>query len=124
MNSGTEPKMLSEHFSATEFACKCGCGFDAVNPELVTLLEEVRTHFNAPVIIDSACRCEKHNRDIGGKPHSQHLLGTAADIKVKGYTPALVADWLEYRHPDSHGIGRYRTFTHIDVRRDRARWRG
>lgn len=115
---------ISPNFNRSEFACGCCCGFDAVSPELVRLLEQLRRHFNAPVAINSGCRCPAHNKAEGGEPHSQHLLGTAADIKVKGYTPALVADWLEYCYPDSHGIGRYSTFTHIDVRTGKARWWG
>jgi len=57
-----------------------------------------------------------------------HLTGGAADVVKIGFTPDEVADILE-RHPDSDqfGIGRYKTFTHIDIRgmigrRSPARW--
>lgn len=33
---------LSKHFSSKEFACKCGCGFAQVKPELITKLEKLR----------------------------------------------------------------------------------
>jgi uncharacterized protein YcbK (DUF882 family) len=115
---------ISPNFNRSEFACKCGCDFSNINPELVVQLEKLRSHFNAIVLINCGCRCEKHNEAVGGKPHSQHLSGNAADIRVKGYSPALVADWLEFCYPDNCGIGRYTSFTHFDVRPDKARWRG
>ncbi|MCQ4370005.1 D-Ala-D-Ala carboxypeptidase family metallohydrolase [Enterobacter asburiae] len=115
---------LSKHFSRSEFACRCGCGFDRISPELITVLEDVRTHFGAPVKINSGCRCEKHNAKVGGVPNSQHVQGIAADIVVSGRTPALVAEYLERKYPDRYGVGRYSNFTHIDVRQVKARWRG
>ena len=113
---------LSEHFNSTEFACKDGCGASDVEPALIKVLEGVRAHFNQPVIIVSGRRCAKHNQNVGGAKQSQHLLGTAADIKVKGITPKAVADYLESTYPKDFGIGRYPTFTHIDVRNYKARW--
>lgn len=115
---------LSKHFSRHEFACKCGCGFDAINTSLVILLETVREKLGAPVTIASGCRCEKRNRQVGGARFSQHTLGTAADIQVKGVEPDVVAAFLETMLPSSHGIGRYKTFTHIDVRGKKSRWDG
>ncbi|NTZ40676.1 serine/threonine protein kinase [Enterobacter sp. JMULE2] len=115
---------LSEHFSDSEFACHCGCGFNSISTELVVVLEDVRSHFNSPVTINSGCRCEKHNAKVGGVPNSQHVQGIAADIVVRGRTPALVADYLERKYPGTYGIGRYSGFTHIDVRPVAARWRG
>lgn len=113
---------LSEHFDSKEFACKDGCGANQVELKLVDILESVRAHFDKPVIVVSGRRCASHNKNVGGAPKSQHLLGTAADIKVKDVTPKTVADYLESIFPDSYGIGRYKTFTHIDVRGYKARW--
>ena len=33
---------LTEHFSRSEFACKCNCGADGISEELVSKLELVR----------------------------------------------------------------------------------
>lgn len=115
---------ISPHFKRSEFACKCGCGFAAVDIELVTALEYVRTHFKAPVTINSGCRCIDHNRAVGGEtnPPSKHTMGIAADIVVLGVHADRVADYLEQTYPDSYGVGRYNGRTHIDVRDTKARW--
>lgn len=114
--------MNSPYFKREEFACKCGCGFDTVDTELLDILDDVREYFNAPVTINSACRCEKHNEEVGGSKGSQHKLGRAADIVVRGKTPEEVHDYLDSKYPDSYGLGRYSTFTHIDSRDNKARW--
>lgn len=113
---------ISQHFRRSEFACRCGCGFDDVNLKLIEVLEDVRNHFNAPVYINSGCRCPRHNQSVGGTRHSQHILGNAADISVKRVNPKSVADYLESKYPNKFGIGRYKTFTHIDVRSVKTRW--
>lgn len=119
---------LSKHFNAKEFACKCGCGLGLedgdVSNELVDVLEGVRDHFNKPVVINSGVRCEVHNRRVGGAAASQHLFGTAADIRIAGVLPKEVADYLQSIYPNKYGIGRYGSFTHIDVRPNKARWNG
>lgn len=114
---------LSVHFSRPEFACKCGCGFDTVDAELVDALEDVRMHFMAPVVINSACRCLEHNESVGGAKNSQHTKGRAADIVVKGATPAEVYEYLNKKYANEYGIGKYNSFTHIDTRSGvSARW--
>lgn len=118
------PVKISPHFTMEEFACRCGCGFKNIVPELLYALECVREHFGRPVVVNSACRCEKHNRAEGGKPNSMHLYGKAADIGVRGVPPSEVADYCDSLIGDRGGVGRYSTFTHIDVRGARARWKG
>ena len=70
-----------------------------------------------PVLVNSWYRDSTYNHRIGVVPQSMHLPCGAADVVKAGFTPDEVADILE-RHPDSDefGIGRYKTFTHIDIR--------
>ncbi len=112
---------LSLHFSRWEFECQCGCGKDDIAPELVRLVEDVRIHFNNPTTVNSGCRCPTWNKKEGGGVTSQHLKGLAADIAVKGVSPKEVADYLQAKGVG--GLGRYRGFTHVDIRTGRkARW--
>lgn len=114
--------MLSEHFQRSEFACKCGCGFDTVDAELITVLEDIRAAFGRPVVIDSGARCASYNASIGGKPGSLHLIGRASDIDVIGIDPLQVQRYIDTTYPDKYGLGRYPNFTHIDTRNKKARW--
>ena len=111
---------LSEHFSFSEMECKCGCGYKSVHRDLVRVLEQIRTHFGAPVTINSGCRCPTHNKSVGGGKKSQHLYGKAADITVRNVTPDLVQELCD--QIDVPGVGSYDTFTHVDVRDGNARW--
>lgn len=124
---------LSTHFSAQEFACKCRtrglrqadgyCGGKSwISPTLVAKLEELRAAIGKPILITSGCRCQLYNRYVGGASASQHLMGTAADVTVKGMAPSEVAAVAE--RVGFGGIGRYKTFTHVDVRSTTARWKG
>lgn len=110
------------NFKRREFTCGCGCGFNAVDLELMRVLKELREYFKTPVIVSSGCRCRAYNTQIGGSPTSKHMHAKAADIKLPGVSPDAVADYLEWRFPATYGIGRYNTWTHIDVRKERARW--
>ncbi len=116
--------MQSVYFKSEEFACRCGCGFAAIDPALLRVLEAVRRHFNTPVWITSGCRCAAHNAAIGGVAQSRHVRGQAADIVVKKVAADVVADYLEECYPDRCGIGRYADWTHIDIRSEKARWQG
>ena len=118
---------LSSHFNSAEFACNCGCGYGTnpgdVSDELLIVLEDLRAHYGGqPVVLNSGCRCKKHNAAVGGASSSQHLLGTAADLNISRQSPRAVANYLESRYPDKYGVGRYASFTHVDVRRNKARW--
>lgn len=114
---------LSEHFNEREFACP-HCGEVKVEPALVDALEEFRRRAgNLPVIVTSGYRCPEHNRAVGGKPHSYHLAGKAADVKVRGldvlrlYRAAV--DVLSFKQG---GIGLYSEgFVHLDIG-PRRRW--
>jgi uncharacterized protein YcbK (DUF882 family) len=113
---------ISANFNRSEFACKCGCGFDTVDTQLLTLLEELRAHFGSSVTINSGCRCPDYNESIGGAKNSQHVVGRAADIVVNGTPPDLVYELANQL--DASGLGGYDNFTHIDTRTGNARWWG
>ncbi len=116
-----ENPSISPHFTKGEFKCPC-CGCGSISQELLYALEAVREHFNAPVTINSAFRCKPHNASVGGVGNSRHLYGEAADIVVRGVEPSEVADYCESLVRSHGGVGRYSTFTHIDVRGTKARW--
>lgn len=114
---------LSTNFQVKEFACHDGSDIIKIDTELVSLLQNIRTHFNKPLTLNSAYRTPTHNRRVGGVSNSQHVYGTAADIVVSGVNPSEVAKYAEFLMPNKGGIGLYSTFTHVDVRSNRSRWK-
>lgn len=81
-------KQLSEHFWDYEFWCRgqdqgtCNCNHSLIiDPCLIELLEQLRAEIGGyPLLINSGYRCFSHNEAIGGASHSQHCMGTAADV--------------------------------------------
>lgn len=117
-------KKLSSNFKVSEFACRDGSDAVLVAPRLVMVLQTIRDHFGAAVTINSGYRTPQYNTKVGGVADSQHCYGTAADIIVKGQTPAAVAAYARKIMPDWGGVGVYDSFTHVDVRETKADWKG
>ena len=115
-------KYISKNFQVKEFACRDGSDTIPIDMELVEVLQEARNYFGAPITINSAYRTPAYNQKVDGVTGSQHIRGTAADITVKGVSPDRVYAYFIEKYPNSYGIGKYQTFTHIDVRSTRARW--
>lgn len=115
---------ISKNFRVREFRCQDGSDVVFIESDLVDILQKIRDHFGKAVTITSAFRTASHNKKVGGATYSQHLYGTAADIKVSGVAANVVADFVETLMPNTGGIGRYSTFTHVDVRKTKARWNG
>ena len=86
--------------------------------KLIDVLQYVRRAGGvSPVLINSWYRSWDYNEAIGGVPNSMHLTLGAADIVKVNWTPRQVADLLEDSpYKEQLGIGRYKTFTHVDVR--------
>lgn len=62
----TNNDRLTQHFKAEEFRCKDGTKEFLWAPELLTVLEAVRNHFNEPVIINSGYRTPTWNTKVSG----------------------------------------------------------
>lgn len=112
----------TKNFSINEFRCKGSGTLPAtgIDNQLILKLEQLRYDLGGKaVIVTSGYRSTSHNRRVGGASKSQHLYGKAADIKVRGVTPASV-----YNAADKlfNGVGRYNTFTHVDTRANKVRF--
>jgi uncharacterized protein YcbK (DUF882 family) len=89
---------------------------------LAQRLEQVRSQLgNRPIRITSGWRDMLTNQRVGGARLSRHLIGEAVDIVVSGLTPKQVQDALDPTWEGGLGYGG--TFTHLDIRGFRARFR-
>ncbi len=112
---------ITKSFASTEFDCQCKlptCKTTLINIEHANKLQELRDKWGS-ININSGFRCAEHNKAIGGEDKSQHMLGNATDIVVPSKAPNDVQEALK---DWNGGLGRYKTFTHIDSRGSKARW--
>ena len=54
-------------------------------------LQQIRNYIEKPIYITSGFRSEKLNKEVGGSPKSQHMLGLAVDIVCPGITEETLA---------------------------------
>ena len=121
---------LTNNFTLQEFNSKCGRPIpNNVLPNIIELaknLQVLRDALGKSITITSGYRSPEHNAKVKGAKNSQHVKGTAADIKVKGMTPKEVALVIEGLIASGKmkegGIGIYPTWIHYDIRGVKARW--
>ena len=114
---------LTKNFKVREFACRDGSDVVFISMDLVEVLQKIRDHFGRPVTINSGYRTVTYNEKVDGADSSQHMYGMAADISVSGVKPKDVAAFAETLLPKTGGIGIYDSFTHVDVRAAKSRWK-
>ena len=84
---------------------------------LAVFLELVKTQLGGrAVMVNSAFRSAAVNAAVGSSDRSQHLLGTAADIRIPGMTPdavvrAVLASGLAY----DQVIREFDKWTHLSI---------
>lgn len=121
---------LTKNFTQREFKSRDGSkmpeGALCNIKDLADSLQVLRDFLGEPIRINSGYRSEVHNKAIGGSKTSQHLLGKAADIKVKDIDTKDLYLIIESLILDGQmtdgGLGLYDTFVHYDIRGSRARW--
>jgi hypothetical protein len=126
--------LLTKNFSKVELQCPC-CGLCEIDNTLLFCLQLLRDDCGFPLIINSGCRCDDYNREVGGVEHSYHKPVKENGVWVRK-TCAVDIGWHKYsasRKFDLYrlalknrflGIGVYKEFIHIDVRRSKALWVG
>ena len=136
---------LTKNFSRKEFACKCGCGFDTIDYELICIIQnDIIQHFEMKYeckiscIITSGNRCVEHNEKVQKEynseyiPYSsksQHIYARAIDFKIYRVLtnnkiqidPKEIYDYINKRYPDKYGLGLYYNRNHFDTKTGPAR---
>lgn len=91
---------------------------------VVKVADEARHRLGKPLRINSAYRSPAYNRAISGAKFSQHTQGGALDLSGSPTTVHKILTQLRKEGFFKGGIGKYRTFTHVDVRGKNADWQG
>ena len=121
---------LTNNFTLQEFQSKDGASTpEELIPNIVKLagnLQVIRNEIGCSLHINSAYRSPEHNKSIGGVKNSQHTLGKAADIASRNHTPKelyfIISNLIAAGKLDIKGMGLYKSFVHVDIREDYARW--
>ena len=116
--------MLTKNFSSAEMMCSCGCGEDSMDPDFMSILQNIRDDMNRPLRVSSGVRCAKHNSKVSstGKdgPHVPRKNGTAAsDIVIAGADALRLIDIARKHGVSGVGISQRGThskrFIHLDT---------
>jgi len=95
--------MLGQWFSLRELT-RTSTGLRNVPPDdayanlgrlVHTLLDPLRNDLGQPVRVTSGYRSPYVNKAVGGSRTSRHMLGLAADIKVRRMSSSALADRIE-----------------------------
>jgi uncharacterized protein YcbK (DUF882 family) len=89
------------------------------------VLEDLRRHFDRPIVLLSSYRSPAYNKAVGGESKSLHMKFNALDFAVAGHSPNDVTKILKRWRTNkkfSGGIGTYPTFVHLDTRGYNATW--
>lgn len=126
---------ISQHLTAKEVSCKCGCGYcskpENFSCKTALAFEEIRRAVSekigkdTPIIISSGCRCPEHNYNIGGAVNSRHMHGDALDLVCpEGISYEDFYDICDKVIGNKGGVGKYlnKNIVHIDTRGERKRW--
>ncbi len=123
---------LSKNFQVKEFIAKGsplrdmyerGVYYELwIDDRLVGFLQRIRDHFGRPIIITSGYRPAAYNKSVNGATSSLHIEGRAADIRIDGISPRVLAAYC--KSIGVKGIGTYADFVHIDTRENAYYWNG
>lgn len=75
----------NEYFTEQEMQCPC-CKVNLIPTVVMSMLIVARYKAGIPFVINSASRCIKHNKEVGGVDDSDHIYGKGFDIKHKSTT--------------------------------------
>ena len=111
------------NFTRDEFACKCGCGTNEVDDQVIDKAQEYRTALGFALPVTSGYRCPKHPVEARKSKPGTHAAGLAVDFGIRGDRARQLLK-LVMTDPGIQGIGinqkGAQRFIHIDLAPDRS----
>lgn len=71
------------NFTADEMACK-HCKAQGITPEIMDIMQSIRTSIGQPIFVSSGYRCVKHPVEQDKDKPGEHTYGMAVDIIAHG----------------------------------------
>lgn len=119
---------LSEHFSSSEFDCRCTfpeCSNTLIDSVLVQHLEKLRGLCGGAVKVINGYRCQAYQDSLSDRGYntskgiSQHVRGRGSDIAREGLRGVELRDLASLAGFLAIGTGLH--FIHVDTRDDKVR---
>lgn len=91
-------KKVSDNLSFKELECRCMselCIYQFVDSAVIDSFEATRKEYGHPIQINSAFRCQSHNKNSGGLVNSFHTIGFALDITPFVFSGNIFKDRLD-----------------------------
>lgn len=79
-------------------------------------LDKLRDEYDHPILINSWHRPLFINRQVGSSDNSQHVRGTAADIRPSYGNIYQFQSWVDRHWYGALGYGAKKGFVHVDIR--------
>ena len=92
------------NFIPEDKGCRCGCGVLGIDPEFITVLQEIRTSYGRVMNISSGYRCADHPDERKKTRPGSHHTGCAADVLCFGGN-ALNLLRIALKHEKITGVG-------------------
>ena len=110
-----------KYFTKKELSCKC-CGVNKCTDDFMIHLNYLRYCLDAPMFVNCAYRCPKHNKEVGGGKKSYHKKGMAIDVRIPNV--AYKNKLIKLAYSLGWTIGIYGTFLHLDRRKSQIIFSG
>ena len=89
--------VLSRSFLRDQFQCPCGCGWSTVDTNLIVALQKLQDAIgdDKPITVLVGTICDKQRKRALCDQAFHHIIGRAADIKVKDASAPYIVKKLE-----------------------------
>lgn len=94
-----------------------------LEPRTAKCLALAEAYYGSPIFVTSAYRTKESNKGVGGVPNSQHLYGTAVDIRMPNSATQLNKLIWALSQAGFTSIGVYDSHCHADTRNNPVFWR-
>ena len=71
---------------------------------------------DAPCIVSSGIRCEKHNKAVGGAAGSRHLSGKAMDFRIQSRSATETLSYVQSLPGVRYAYAIDKNYVHMDVK--------